>query len=63
MLVLLLPQSSDRSFSQGLMKILAKKSWFLHLAYQAQARSAADRDHLATAELKVQCLREELGAS
>ena len=45
------------------MKILMEKFWFLRLAYQAQAGSADDRGHLATAEAEVQRLREELGAS
>jgi hypothetical protein len=45
------------------MKISMKKSWFLCLAYQAQAGGAISHDHLDTVEAKVQHLRQELESS
>jgi hypothetical protein len=45
------------------MKISMKKSWFLCLAYQAQAGGATDHGHLDTTKAKVQHLRGELEAS
>jgi len=40
-----------------------EKSWFLHLAYQAQARDAANRGRLDALEAKVRRLCGELDVS